>query len=123
MENKKDIFCDRSCFSEHKKVHQHPNAVEALKRTVADPEFRMFMSEHTKERIARDGHPMLGRKHIEQSLEKMRGSHEGKHDGPLNGMYGRNHREDSKERMSEGHSRNLVEGKGFMYGGLRHEKG
>ncbi len=111
MKNKKDIFCDRSCFSEHKKVHQHPNAVEALKRTAADPAFRAFMSEHAKKRIARDGHPMLGRKHSEESLEKMRTSHEGKHDGPLNGMHGRNHIEEAKVKMSDAHTKLMIAGK------------
>ena len=53
----------------------------------------------------------------------MRESAVGKHDGALNGMKGRKHREDSKEKMSDGHSQNLVDGKGFVYGGNGHMSG
>lgn len=111
MEGKQNIFCDRTCLSEYKKVHQHPNAIEALKRTAADPDFQAHMSKSAKERLARDGHPMLGRKHSERSLEKMRASHEGKHDGSLNGMYGRNHDEEAKAKMSDAHTKLMIAGK------------
>lgn len=81
------------------------------------------MSKHAKERFARDGHPMLGHVHGDETRVKMKESAVGKHDGDLNGMKGRKHREDSKEKMSDGHSQNLVDGKGFVYGGTGHVKG
>ena len=123
MEDKQYVFCDRECYAEWKKVHQHPNAIEALKRTAADPEFQAFMSERAKERFACDGHPWVGRNHSKETKAQLRISGKGKHDGAKNGMYGRNHRETSKEKMSEGHSRNLVEGRGYVYGGNGHVSG
>ncbi len=123
MEGKQHVLCDRECYAEWKKVYQHPNAIEALKRTVADPEFRAFMSERAKERFAHDGHPWVGRHHSEETKAQLRISSEGKHDGALNGMYKRSHTETSCAKMSEAHSKNLVEGRGFIYGTTGHTSG
>lgn len=122
MEGKQNIFCDRLCVSEYKKTHQDPRAIEALKRTAADPEFQAYMSAKAKERLARDGHPMLGRKHTEESRAKMRESGVGKHDGELNGMYGRNHGEEAKAKMSDAHTRLMIIGK-HGYGKNGHSNG
>jgi hypothetical protein len=122
---KTSLFCDRKCLSEHKKIHQHPNAIEALKRTTADPEFRAFMSEQAKARFERDGHPWTDRQHTEETKAKLRLSHAltGRSKGTKNGMYGRGHTEASRVKMSEAHSRNIVEGKGYIYGGTGHSHG
>lgn len=56
-------------------------------------------------------HPMLGRTHTEESRVKMQGSHKGKHNGPLNGMYGRNHDEEAKAKMSDAHTQLMIVGK------------
>lgn len=122
---KLDFFCGRSCVSEYKKMHQDPRAIEALKRTTDDPEFRAFMSTHAKERFARDGHPWQDRKHTDETKEKLRLSHaiSGRSKGQNNGMYERGHTEISRAKMSETHSRNIIEGKAYIYGGSKHKSG
>jgi ribosomal protein L24E len=119
------FFCNLSCVSEYKKIHQDPRAIAALKRTTDDPEFRAFMSANAKERFARDGHPWQDRKHTDETKQKLRLSHaiSGRSKGQNNGMYERGHTEVSKEKMSESHSKNLIEGKGFIYGATGHTSG
>ena len=116
------LFCDRKCFSEYKKIYQHPNTIEALKRTAADPEFRAFMSEHTKQRLARDGHPWQDRHHTDESRAKMRESGVGKHDGALNGMFERGHTEQSRAQMSDTRTKLMIAGQ-MPYGRNNHVSG
>ena len=121
MEGKQHVYCDRDCMAVWRSENTPPERAQAM---MTDDARAKSLATIRAQRSAPDYiHPMLGHVHTEKSRAKMRTSAEGKHDGELNGMYGRNHREDSKEKMSDGHSRNLVEGKGFMYGGSRHEKG
>ncbi len=118
---KQDILCDRKCFKLWKAATTPPERVAAM----STPEARAkSLATIRAQRSAPDYvHPMLGHVFTDESLTKMRESAVGKHDGELNGMKGRNHREDSKEKMSDGHSQNLVDGKGFVYGGNGHVSG
>ena len=121
MEGKQHIFCDRECLALWKSVNTSPARAQVMMTNEARAKAKATM---VKVRSSPDYvHPMLDRQHTEETRAKIRDSGAGKHGGALNGMHGRGHTEESRAKMSESHSRNLVEGRGYVYGGSGHASG
>jgi hypothetical protein len=121
MEGKEHVFCDRECLRAWKVINTPPERAQVMMTDKAQAKAKASMA---KIRSASDYvHPWTDRQHTEESKAKMRASGAGKHVGERNGMYDREHTEESRAKMSDSHSRNIVEGKAYLYGGSKHKSG
>lgn len=121
MKGKQHVFCGRECYTEWKKVNTPSEQVEAMMSDEARAKSKASL---IALRSAPDYiHSWQDRKHTDETRVKLKASSVGKHDGALNGMYKRGHTETSRAKMSEAHSRNIVEGKAYIYGGSKHKSG
>lgn len=123
MEGKQHVFCDRECYAEWKKVNTPPEQVEAMMSDEARAKSKtsLIALRSDPDYV----HSWQDRKHTEETKEKLRLSHAltGRSKGALNGMFERGHTEESCAKMSLAHSKNLVEGRGFVYGTTGHTSG
>jgi len=94
-----------------KKRNKNPDFLkrmaEGVKRKWKDPEFKKMMSDIHKGLQAGKNHPMFGKKHKKESIEKMLASRGEYPSGENHYMYGKTHTDEVKKRLSEISKRGL----------------
>ena len=116
-------FCDTTCYGKYRAAHPEmwAKSIEAM-NAPGEHRTRAIKKRQAKWDSGELQHPWVGKKHSNESIQKMKESHKGIASGEKNGMFGKTHSEDTRQKMSDAKTQLILDGKLIVYG-TRNKKG